>query len=491
MGHARSVVALVAATCAFGILAGCTTSLPAEPPDEKPTESTTEPSADESEGLDRSAHPLGAKWVWAEFDKVKPFLAELGGGHTYVEVVLCNVQSAPGVWDWSVPDSQVSRARDIGFGSLVKLRTGRCWATPGFPKHLRGHGVTESAMPQDMAVYADFVDQAVRRYTELGVTEFAIENEVSSPYFWDGTPQEYATLARAAAEVIHAAAPAALVVDASVSSAATGYVVADGLISQGKEAEAVDFYQTYYERRFGTRSGDASIDAVSSPEELREELVRPGPVRAISYMRAIDELFAQGVFQVRQVHFYENWQALPMTLDYIRGNTPDDVPMEMWELGIWHDDRTIPEDQRTAEVVKATVIALGAGVQKVLWLPLLDNPNGRQGATLYGLVSPSGEPRGSLNSYMLLARAAADHAIVAPVASERVMGATFDSTSSTLVAWASMGEVPLPPISDATGTILDDQTLMSGTGDVPVTLGSQPVLMTTSGAVTAFDELLR
>src|SRR5699024_998361 len=120
-----------------------------------------------------------------------------------------------------------------------------------------------------------FVDQAVRRYTDLGVTEFAIENEVNSPYFWDGTPEEYEALARVAAKTIYAANPDALVVDGSVSSAGTGYAVADGLMSQGREAEAVATYQTYYQRRFGTRGGDASINEVASPAELRTELTRP------------------------------------------------------------------------------------------------------------------------------------------------------------------------------------------------------------------------
>lgn len=480
---------------ALALLVGCSSPAPSEP-SQTPTPSpdlsspqTTRTSPDvEPHGL--SAHPLGAKWVWSEFDKVKPFLAELKGGNTYVEVVLCDVQKSRGTFDWKVPDSQVSRARAVGFGSLVKLRTGRCWATVGKPKYSRGYQVTESAMPAEMSVYTDFVDQAVRRYTDLGVTEFAIENEVNSPYFWDGTPKEYATLARAGAKAIHAAAPDALVVDGSVSSAGAGYAVAEGLLSQGREAEAVSTYQTYYKRRFGTRAGAASIEQVASPAELRKELARPGPARAISFMRTIDGLVADGVFQIRQVHYYETWQALPATLAHIRGNTPDAVPMELWELGIWDDDRTVSEEKRTAEVVQATVIALAAGVEKVLWLPLLDNPNGRLAATLYGLVGPEGEIRGSSSAFILLAQAAGD-ALVEPVEDDGLMGATFDSSPPTMVAWATAGEVNLVAVPGAAGTTLDDQTQVSAMGPAATTVGSQPVLITTSGPVSVFEGIAK
>lgn len=477
---------LSTSVCALVLLGACTSPAPKEP---TPTPTPT-PTAG-AEAFDPAAHPLGAKWVWAQFDEVKPYLAQLKGGHTYVEVVLCDVQESKGSFDWSVPDSNVSRARAVGFGSLVKLRTGHCWATPGEAKNPRGQGVTESAMPGDMDVYRDFVERAVRRYSDLGVKEFAIENEVNSPFFWSGTPEEYATLSRAGARAIHAAAPDALVVDGSVSSAGAGFAVADGLLTDGKDAEAVATYQSYYDRRFGTRDGAASIDEVASANELRAELKRPGPRAAIAFMRAIDELVAEGVFQVRQVHYYETWQALPATLAHIRSNTPDAVPLEMWELGLWDEDRSISEDDRTAEVVRATVIALGVGVQKVLWLPLLDNPDGRLAATLYGLVAPSGEIRGSASAYALLATAAANDAKVAPITTDGLTGATFGSTPPTMVAWATGATVPLGDVPGGAGTTLDDQTRMSMMGQAARTVGNQPVLITTSASVSVFEEIAK
>ncbi len=452
---------------------------------------TSTPSPEPSTAPSHTSSPLGAKWVWAQFDEVKPYLAELKGGHTYVEVVLCDVQKSQGAFDWAVPDSYVTRTREVGMNSLVKLRIGRCWATPGAPKYPRGHGVTESAMPADMSVYTDFVTQAVRRYTDLGVSEFAIENEVNSPSFWDGSPQDYAVLARAGAQAVQAADPAARVVDGSVSSAGAGYAVAKGLLDAGQDAEAVATYQAYYERRFGTRNGQAAINEVSSPAELRAELARPGPASMVDYMEIINGLFDDGVFQTRQVHYYEAWQALPATLAYLRANTPSSVPLEMWELGIWDDDRTVDGDQRTAEVVRATVIALAAGVHKVLWLPLLDNPGGRLGQTLHGLVDPSGDGRGSSSAFALISRAAADGAAVGPVTKAGLAGATFDSTLPTMVAWATGGQVDLPAVPGASGTTLDGATTVSTTAPAATTVTGQPVLITTSGPLSALQEIAR
>lgn len=472
-------------TGALLLLTGCT-----ETPTPSPSASSP-PSPAAPVPFEPQNYALGAKWVWAQFDEVKPFLAELKGGHTYVEVVLCDVRKDKQQHDWSEPDSFVKRAREVGFGSLVKLRTGRCWATPGAPKHERGQGVTESAMPGDMKVYTDFVTEAVRRYTELGVTEFAIENEVASPTFWEGSPEDYVTLARAGAAAVHAAAPDALVVDGSVSSAGSGYAVANDLLAAGRDAEAVTAYQTYYERRFGTRGGEAAINQVSTAAELRTELSRPGPTRSIAFMDALNSLFAEGVFQTRQVHFYETWQALPTTLAYIRAKTPSAVPLEIWELGIWDDDRSIPEDERTAEVVKATVIALAAGVKKVLWLPLLDNPSGRLGATLYGLVAPSGDARGSSNAFSLLSQAAFEQAPVTAVTRRGLAGAIFTSGKPTLVTWATDGQVSLPALQGASGTTLDEDTARSANNPPATAVSTQPILITTSGPIADLQEIVK
>ena len=211
----------------------------------------------------------------------------------------------------------------------------------------------------------------------------------------------------------------------------------------------------------------------------------------VAYMDVINGLLHDGVFQTRQVHYYEPWQALPATLAYLRSNTPSSVPLELWELGVWDDDRSVGADQRTAEVVKATVIALAAGVQKVLWLPLLDNPTGRLGQTLHGLVTASGDLRGSASAYALISRAAADGATVGPVTRTGLTGATFDSAHPTLVAWATGGQADLPAVPGASGTTLDRATTVSTTTPAPSTVTQQPVLITTSGPMSALREVAR
>jgi len=130
--------------------------------------------------------------------------------------------------------------------------------------HLRGKKRnTASALPDDLNAHRAFIDAAVRRYTALGVHEYAVENEPNAANFWQGTPEQLERLVTVPAAAIRAADPKALVVDPGISSTAYGAAIAKRLVDQGHPEEAVAAYRRSYARRFPVRSTYASSTSTS------------------------------------------------------------------------------------------------------------------------------------------------------------------------------------------------------------------------------------
>jgi hypothetical protein len=434
--------------------------------------------------------PLGAKWTWdSSFTAMQPYLQLLSGGSTWYEVVLCNVEPKSGQFDWDAVDSVVDRARQLGISTMLKIRVGRCWATGGTAKYRRGVAdITESAMPLDIGTYTDFVQQVVRRYSPLGVDEFAVENEINSASFWDGTPSQYATLATAAAGAIHAADPKAYVVDAGISSVASGYSVVDALLESGRTDEALQAYDLYYARRFGTRT-DNPIEPVNDVSGLQAAMETDYAKSNLAFMATINQLTSDHVFQVRQVHFYEQSSALPYLMSYLAANTPTTVPLQVWELGTYLDNPTMTDAQLTDEVVKSTMTALAEGATKVVWLPLADNPSGRVGESLDGIVSSAGQPQASGDAYAAVAAAAEGGAVV-PLSCDGLVGAAFHGSPDTAFVWATGAEVDvvapyrLDSRSLSTSSSATESTAKADT----LHIGSEPLQVTLSGSIRQFEE---
>lgn len=479
--------ALAGAATVLLLASGCTADgEPAGPPDDTPGAASTAPGAGTpvlgGPPAD-TGNPFGAHWDWSRFDRFAPYLGKLTGSATYHELTWCAVEPVPGRPDWSAVDRIARRSRELGITLHLKIRTGVCWATGGSPRHPRGQaGKTESAMPRDLAAYQRFVRQVVSRYAAYGVRQYAVENEVNAAQYWAGTPEDYERLVRAAAEAIHAADPAARVVDSGISSVAYGFGIVDRLLRAGRPAEAVAAYQAYFQRRVGTRG--RQIPPVTDPDELRRTLTVETNARNVAFLAATERLIDSGVVQVRQVHFYEHPDGLPALLDYLRAETPAGVPVEAWEVGqFWRDGDTDPTG-RAEEMVKVVSLLVAGGVRQVMWLPLAYNPNNRAGAEVrYGLLDPDGAQRPAGAMFAALVAAARD-ATVRPVAAKGLTGVAFERPGDTsLVVWSATGgtaTVPAVPGLRA-GPVGDPPQPVTG----PVPVDAAPVLLRTDRTAAA------
>lgn len=463
------------------LVGGCTAGTETPPPS----------SASSSTGTGGGSAPvapatetvLGAKWDWSRFDQFAPYLESLSGAPTFYEAVWCELEPEQGQLDWTTLDDVVAKSQDVDAQMMLKIRTGRCWATPGEAQFERGSkGKTESAMPGDLQAYRDFVTTLVERYASQGVHRYAIENEINSQSFWGGTPEEYVKLARTAAETIRAADPQAVVVDPGLSSTTYGYGAASTLLEAGEDAAAIDAWNTYYERRIGTR-GD-KILRVEDVAGLQAALDAEQGRRNLAYLRVVRELAEDGTTDVRQVHYYETWRAVPLLFDYLRATTPDDVPLEMWEVGRFARGQETEPDEGAAEVVQTVSLMLAQGAAVVIWLPLAYDPTGRNSdEPRLGLLEPDGAIRPAGEVYEAMALAARG-ATPTPIDSDGLLGVGFDGPDgSTAFVWSTDTVDVQLAAGDTAGPVGT-----AGAASPSVQVGPEPQQITLDGTVKQFLE---
>lgn len=428
--------------------------------------------------------PLGMKWDWQRVNSFAPYLQTLSGGSTFYEVVWCDVQPQPdGARDWSTPDRVATAGRKLGYSVFLHIRVGSCWATGGRGAERGRKNRTASAMPLDLDAYQAFVRATVERYSALGVHEYSVENEANGAGFWAGTAEQYDKLVRLAAGVIRSADPRAKVLDCGISSTAYGVGIADRLLQQGREADAVAAYQSYYGRRFPVRGRE--LPQVADVGELRAALAGDQSRRNLDFLAVDQRLAADRVIDAHQLHFYESWVNAPALLGYLHDVLPAGFPIEAWEVGEFWPDAPDDKQVQAAEVTKMTALLLGGGVRPVIWLPLSFSPGGRHDSEIrFGLLDPDGSTRPSGDAFARLA-AAAEGASVRPVSAGAVAGVAFSrGDQSTLVLWSETGgTLPAPPMPGAAAT--DTRGAAVAWGQAGLQLGPQPVVVSGPAGLAA------
>lgn len=441
--------------------------------------STAPPPAYTGPPVAAGANPLGAKFDYKRINNFAPYLQKLSGGATFYEMVWCDVEPEPGAVNWRTTDSNVESGQRLGLTTYLKIRVGSCWATGGRGKHVRGQKQkTESLMPKDLGTYESFVRAAVERYTSKGVHEYALENEINSDMMWGGSPEDYVKLLTVAVRVIRAVDPSAKIVDPGISSTAYGVAIADRLLSQGHDDEAVAAYQRYYGRRT-TRGAD--FPPVSDVAGLRSALGTEQATRNLAYLAMANRLAADGVVDIRQLHFYEEWDNVPALLDYVHATLPPKFPVEAWEVGMFWQQGTSDQKARAGELTKTVTLLLAGGVRRVIWLPLAADPTGRNAdEPRYGLVEPDGTVRSTgvaLEALVKATRGASvrslDRAGVRGIALGR-------SNGSTLVFWSDKGTTLKrgEPTGSVAAQVGGSPVQWGGAG---LQLGAQPVMVDVPG----------
>lgn len=422
--------------------------------------------------------PLGLKWSWAQ-PETFPYVARAGGGWTFTEVEWCAVETRPGHYDWGEVDRVVRHARALGHRTMLKLRTGRCWATePPSTTLARDRfenvGKDPSTPPIDPAAHRAFVRAVVERYGARGVDHYAVENEPDTVNHWAASIAAYAETVRRVARTIRRTAPDAHVLDGGVSSTAYGVAMAASRLSRAPR-QAVRDYRAFYARRL---AGDASrFPAVSSVRELRAVLRTPGARRAISAVRVSVGLANTGVVDGYQLHFYEPAGRLRGLLRFLDGRLRRGVRVEPWEIGSAWPGSGFDQRRQATELFRMVAVLLADDARPVVHLPVAYSAAPGKQQVFRGLTTPDGSVLASGRGWLALSRALVGlgERPVRPVraARGRLAGAVWrvDGRTAALV-WARRGRVALDP-TDVRRVVDPTGARVAG----PPVVGRRPVLV--------------
>jgi hypothetical protein len=126
-----------------------------------------------------------------------------------------DIETSPGVYDWSRLDSYVTAAQEHGVEVTLVLAM-----TPSF------YGPAPSLPPTDLASYADYVRAVMTRYRDFhgsrGIAAYEVWNEGNVPTFWTGTPAQLAQLTRIVWQVRRQVDPGATLVGPSFAARLSG-----------------------------------------------------------------------------------------------------------------------------------------------------------------------------------------------------------------------------------------------------------------------------
>jgi hypothetical protein len=292
----------------------------------------------------------------------------LGATCIYLETKWAVMEPSKGEFDFSETDRQLKLCQALGLSVSLRVKTGAgFWAT-GPRQHKASRimmGTITSEMPLKMSDYTEYLTAMVRHYRELGVKQYAIQNEIDDPDQWPGTPEEYHQLLVEAYKAIKSADPAALVVDNGFSSTAMENTTARWLYEHGQEREGYDFYRV-------SKAAYRDSAQTTMEEFLRYMKGNLWMIRPYQFL-VEKEYFKlnRDCYDCLQIHLYGDWSKTPQLLQWIQARMREAGPEKSivgWESGVHlGHDRFTPE-QNAEELVKKFATGAAFGLRQLMYL---------------------------------------------------------------------------------------------------------------------------
>jgi hypothetical protein len=153
-----------------------------------------------------------------------------------------SIEPSKGNWNWNEFDTYTAEAGQNNKKILGILDYDAAWIHNDSCGHPGGPGVFRRIVAGDaeVAAFCEYVRQTVSRYKN-SVGAWCIWNEPNlGDRFWSGTPKEFFTLTKAAADAIREAAPDAVIIGGAFNTLATNDIWTKGIFESGA-MKKIDF----------------------------------------------------------------------------------------------------------------------------------------------------------------------------------------------------------------------------------------------------------
>lgn len=207
--------------------------------------------------------------------------------------------------------------------------------------------------------YYNFISEVAKRYKGK-FPIVVIENEVVAKNFWCGTMDEYLRLVATAKKAFHDINSDVKIANSGIPSLAIGVVMVKELIDQGKEEEAFEFYNAYFNQSYTRKA--------NSIYELKKMLKTGFVQRIIKATRYLLKRLGSAV-DIINIHYYESPDLFPKVVEFIKEKTGN-LPLMTNELGTRYKLEE-PERYKKAasDMVKKLVLSRALNLKAVMWFP--------------------------------------------------------------------------------------------------------------------------
>ncbi len=343
---------------------------------------------------------MSIAWIKAPIREAK----ELGLCWVTLQIRWETLEPKRGKFDWQPIDKLCLAPLQNGLGITLVIYTGQGWATYCDPSVAKLNKKTHCP-PRDLTdqwndsygyskTYYNFVYNLVS-HLKGKVNYFIIHNEVNSLRFWHGTPEQYLQLRKTAYKAVHDANSGAIVIDNGLASLVWGLAVTDDLLNQGKETEAVEFANKFFSR-------GENFTPFANGQEIMRRAENPRKENWKRTIKFAHEIFKEPYFDWFSFHVYENIEALPTIIAWIKKQMDKngyEKPIIISECGYFDqkfDLNNSAAQQKAAEdLVKMHLIAFSQGIRQLHWLPMQEQFQEKKLFTsaLKGLFSQNGQIR--------------------------------------------------------------------------------------------------